>query len=103
MFVVISGRLPIDHCESADMPNFEDEQHRRWLNDDVLTSASMVDLFRHFHADAAKAYTCWNTKTNARATNYGTRIDYIVADKKVRICGMHLGALRAVGRYELLH
>ena len=26
----------------------------------------------------AEAYTCWNTLTSARLTNYGTRIDYIL-------------------------
>jgi hypothetical protein len=27
------------------------------------------------------AYTCWETVTNARETNYGTRIDYILASR----------------------
>ena len=27
------------------------------------------------------AYTCWETITNARETNYGTRIDYVLASR----------------------
>lgn len=38
----------------------------------------MVDAFRHTYPDRRNAYTCWNTKTSARLTNYGTRIDYIL-------------------------
>ncbi|UYV61023.1 APEX2 [Cordylochernes scorpioides] len=38
----------------------------------------LVDLFRHFHPDQKEAYTCWNVLRGSRATNYGTRIDYIL-------------------------
>ena len=40
-----------------------------------------VDTFRLFHPDQVEAYTNWCTVTGARATNYGQRIDYILADK----------------------
>ncbi|XP_022082585.1 DNA-(apurinic or apyrimidinic site) lyase 2-like [Acanthaster planci] len=36
-----------------------------------------VDTFRRFHPTRQKAFTCWSTRTGARQTNYGTRIDYI--------------------------
>jgi len=50
-------------------------------NDPFLeTNLKLVDSFRYFHPDRAEAFTCWNTKTRARETNYGTRIDYILAD-----------------------
>lgn len=39
-----------------------------------------VDMFRYFYPDQTEAYTNWCTVTGARATNYGTRIDYILAD-----------------------
>lgn len=39
-----------------------------------------VDSFRYFHPDQKNAFTCWSTATGARQTNYGTRIDYILAD-----------------------
>lgn len=31
------------------------------------------------HATREKAYTVWNQKTGARATNYGSRVDFILA------------------------
>ncbi|VEL17631.1 unnamed protein product [Protopolystoma xenopodis] len=30
--------------------------------------------------NSESAFTCWNTRTGARQTNYGTRIDYILID-----------------------
>ena len=41
----------------------------------------LVDCFRRLHPDRKSAFTCWNTQTGARENNYGTRIDYIIADK----------------------
>lgn len=38
-------------------------------------------VFRYFHPDQTGAFTCWSTMTGARATNYGTRIDYIFASR----------------------
>ena len=45
-------------------------------NDNVF-----VDSFRHLHFERKEAFTCWNTKMNCRATNFGTRIDYILINK----------------------
>ena len=39
----------------------------------------LVDTFRYLHPTEEKAYTCWSTITDARKTNYGTRIDYVLA------------------------
>ncbi|KAK7085169.1 DNA-(apurinic or apyrimidinic site) lyase 2 [Halocaridina rubra] len=41
----------------------------------------VVDTFRFFYPEKCNSFTCWNTFTNARATNYGTRIDYIFCDQ----------------------
>ncbi|CAN0009212.1 unnamed protein product, partial [Hapterophycus canaliculatus] len=51
----------------------------------------LVDCFRRLHPDRQGAYTCWNTQTGARENNYGTRIDYIIAeaslaDRALRDC-----------------
>ncbi|XP_078597869.1 DNA-(apurinic or apyrimidinic site) endonuclease 2-like [Branchiostoma floridae x Branchiostoma japonicum] len=40
-----------------------------------------VDTFRFFHPTQRSAFTCWSTVTGARQTNYGTRIDYILANR----------------------
>lgn len=42
-----------------------------------------IDTFRYFHSTERGAYTNWCTVTSARQTNYGTRIDYIFADKEL--------------------
>lgn len=34
----------------------------------------LCDTFRKLHPNATEVFSCWNTKTGARATNYGTRI-----------------------------
>ena len=76
---------------------FLENPSRKWLNSFVLDSIQsdcetvssidnasgfqMVDSFRLFHPDVTDAFTCWNTKANARATNYGSRIDYIFVDR----------------------
>ncbi|XP_072178069.1 DNA-(apurinic or apyrimidinic site) endonuclease 2-like [Diadema setosum] len=46
-------------------------------------SKLFVDSFRFFHPKRKDAFTCWSTVTSARQTNYGTRIDYIIANEKL--------------------
>ena len=51
-----------------------------WMADNLVVEENQfVDTFRIFHPDREMAFTCWNTKMNCRANNYGTRIDYILA------------------------
>ena len=50
---------------------------------DQLLQTSFHDTFRILHPDRQNAFTCWNSKTNARQNNYGTRLDYIIADDKL--------------------
>ena len=92
--VVILGDLnicakAIDHCDpvrrAGDHPAygaFENHPARKWFNafvDAPERGGTMVDLARHFHPDRRGMYTHWETRINARETNYGTRIDYILA------------------------
>lgn len=35
------------------------------------------------HPDAADAFSCWCSRTNARQNNYGSRIDYIMVDEEL--------------------
>ncbi|CAL1276777.1 unnamed protein product [Larinioides sclopetarius] len=76
----------IDHCDPGDETEFNSSKFRQWLNALLASEISfcdekigIVDAFRHFYPNKKESYTCWNTKTGARATNYGTRIDYILA------------------------
>ncbi|KAF4072250.1 hypothetical protein AMELA_G00260900 [Ameiurus melas] len=104
--VIISGDIntshqPIDHCDPDDVENFEDNPGRKWLdsflfkpaengNDEeegsepspnCVSGGKFIDTFRYFHPTRTSAFTCWSTRTGARQTNYGTRIDYIFANR----------------------
>ena len=48
--------------------------------DPICKEKAFVDLFRYFYPNRENAFTCWSTVTNARKTNYGTRIDYILVN-----------------------
>ncbi|KAL4160010.1 hypothetical protein PRNP1_000582 [Phytophthora ramorum] len=102
----------IDHCEPDayryEEVSFADHPCRRWMDafvgepeeteqnsslkrnrgeaEDMVPATKMVDAFRHFHPKQTKAFTCWNTQTGARKTNYGTRIDYILVDPAFLEC-----------------
>ncbi|KAF9529515.1 Endonuclease/exonuclease/phosphatase [Crepidotus variabilis] len=84
-----------DHCEGRLMverglaeglegeEGFWGKDSRRWMRDvlvqeDGQGSGCMVDIVRKFWPDRKGMYTCWNTKISARASNYGTRIDFIL-------------------------
>ncbi|KAF7430627.1 Class II abasic (AP) endonuclease [Pleurotus ostreatus] len=51
---------------------------RRWIDKD---NGILVDVLRYFWPDRKGMYTCWNTKIGARASNYGTRIDYFLVTR----------------------
>jgi hypothetical protein len=48
-----------------------------------VKGGQFVDVFRYFHDSRAYAYTWWSTTTGARQTNYGCRIDYILASSSL--------------------
>ncbi|KAI8335645.1 Endonuclease/exonuclease/phosphatase [Choanephora cucurbitarum] len=74
----------IDHCDPQqsikdhDLAHFQDLPQRRWLDCLVAPKGPLVDITRRYHPDRQKMFTCWNTRTNARPINFGTRIDYIL-------------------------
>ncbi|KAE9410581.1 DNase I-like protein [Gymnopus androsaceus JB14] len=84
----------IDHCEGdiikrrgvaqgfdgdAEEYFWAENEARRWLRD-LLEGYKkcLVDVVRRYHPEREGMFTCWNTKLSARASNYGTRIDYIL-------------------------
>jgi AP endonuclease 2 len=101
--VIVVGDLnasvgPIDHVEGKFprfVAEFYDHPHRVWVRDWVQPGREMIDVLRHLYPDRRGMYTCkwsiqcgarcesgipgWNTRIQARETNYGTRIDYILA------------------------
>ncbi|XP_013417725.1 DNA-(apurinic or apyrimidinic site) lyase 2-like [Lingula anatina] len=102
--VIILGDLnishrQIDHCDPVEKEEFDARPSRKWLSaflkpigtaaepaqdveadtDSIVTGGIFLDTFRYFRPNEENAFTCWNTSTGARQTNYGTRIDYILA------------------------
>lgn len=100
-FVIIVGDIntchkPIDHCDPSDMEEFIKNPCRKWLNHIIyepnaeentnnvnVSSFHLIDAFRFVNPVEENAFTCWSTQLNARSTNYGTRIDYILIDLRL--------------------
>lgn len=58
-----------------------DEEEGSEPSQNCVSGGNFIDTFRHFHPTRTNAFTCWSTRTGARQTNYGTRIDYIFANR----------------------
>lgn len=77
---------PLDHCDgylASNAAAFYDHPARAWFRDWIGPNGSMIDVLRMFWPDRKGMYTCWNTKICARETNYGTRVDYILATRGI--------------------
>lgn len=48
-----------------------------------ISTFHLIDAFRFVNPVEENAFTCWCTTLNARSTNYGTRIDYILIDLRL--------------------
>ncbi|GAA95421.1 uncharacterized protein L969DRAFT_92556 [Mixia osmundae IAM 14324] len=87
--VIVVGDLnicaqTIDHCDpekrkaEQNLDDFQAHPARAWLSAFIGASGVMIDSTRFFHPTRTNMYTHWETKINARVTNYGTRLDYIL-------------------------
>lgn len=62
----------LDHCDPAKWKkdageeDFTNTLPRRWFNGFLAPAGPLTDLYRVFHKDEPGAFTCWNTKINAR-------------------------------------
>ncbi|KAI6124905.1 Endonuclease/exonuclease/phosphatase [Pisolithus croceorrhizus] len=77
---------PLDHCDghlASNAATFYDHPARAWFRDWLAPNGCMTDVVRAFWPCRKGMYTCWNTKICARETNYGTRVDYILATKGI--------------------
>ncbi|KAK3839560.1 MAG: Endonuclease/exonuclease/phosphatase [Linnemannia elongata] len=93
--VIVMGDMNViptelDHCDperwkkECGESEFGNTAPRRWFNAFLATQGGpLTDLYRVFHKDEKGAFTCWNTKINARPSNYGTRLDYILVTEKL--------------------
>jgi exodeoxyribonuclease III len=89
--VIVAGDFNIcpasaDHCMYARNGSsfYEDDDMRRRLRK-VIEEDDWVDTFRRFHPLKTEAYTCWNVKLGTRQSNYGTRIDLILASTAMSV------------------
>ncbi|KAK9407578.1 DNA-apurinic or apyrimidinic site lyase 2 [Crotalus adamanteus] len=95
--VIILGDIntahrPIDHCDPGDLESFQEHPGRHWLDGflwepgkDSENENLFVDTFRFLNPSQDEAYTCWCNVTGSRHLNYGTRIDYILADRALAL------------------
>lgn len=79
----------IDVVDDAEFSH-RDSNGRKWITefldlkiDHPTGQRYFVDAFRHLNPTKTKQFSCWNTMMGCRATNYGTRIDYIVIDNRL--------------------
>ena len=86
--VVVCGDLNVAH-EEIDLANpktnrrnagFTDEERTNFT---TLLDAGFIDTFRHFEPGPGH-YTWWSQMMNCRARNIGWRVDYFVAQEKLR-------------------
>ncbi|PCH36272.1 DNase I-like protein [Wolfiporia cocos MD-104 SS10] len=75
---------PLDHGDGH-LPStaavYWDHPPRDWFRKWLAPNGPMVDAIRTFWPERKGMYTCWNTKLQARETNYGARIDYVLVTK----------------------
>ena len=111
-WVLINGDInishrEIDHCDPYE--DFSQTPSRKWMDhilfnkvdkddDDLFQDWKInstndydeaeepifLDTFRHLWPERKEAFTCWNIKSNCRANNFGTRIDYILTCKEMQ-------------------
>ncbi|KAK4050483.1 Class II abasic (AP) endonuclease [Microbotryomycetes sp. JL221] len=60
------------------LPRFMEHPPRKWLENWVGPNGPMIDVTRTFFPNRKGMFTCWNTKIDARPSNYGARIDYFL-------------------------
>lgn len=83
--LVVVGDLNIaleqqDRADSKDSEeDFNASPSRIWMKA-LLHGCGLVDTFRVYFPDRKDAFTMWSMYTGARLTNYGSRLDYILAD-----------------------
>ena len=87
--VVFCGDLNVAHKE-IDIKNPKSNIHNAGFTQEerdkmtALLDSGFIDTFRHFHPDAAGAYSWWSYRFHARENNAGWRIDYFIVSEALR-------------------
>ncbi|BGP36335.1 Class II abasic (AP) endonuclease [Rhodotorula kratochvilovae] len=69
---------PDQRARDQGLERFTDHPPRAWLSEFTGENGVMIDITRRLHPERRGMFTCWNTKIDARPSNYGTRLDYIL-------------------------
>ncbi|KAL7416416.1 Endonuclease/exonuclease/phosphatase [Mrakia frigida] len=75
---------PMDHGEgslASKQEGFWNHPARKWFDSLIAPKGLLTDVVREAHPTREGMFTCWNVKIEARASNYGTRLDYILVTK----------------------
>lgn len=87
--LIVAGDYNIAHLDSdIHNPEFTKprsgflDSERKWFTD-VLNSG-WIDTFRYFNAEEKDIYSWWDTRTRAKLTNKGWRIDYFLATESLK-------------------
>lgn len=89
--VIVMGDMNViptelDHCDPAKWKkesgedDFTNTPPRRWFNSFLAPAGPLTDLYRVFHRDEPGAFTCWNTKINARYCERQMLVDNSLED-----------------------
>ncbi|KAI8877696.1 DNase I-like protein [Backusella circina FSU 941] len=78
LYAELDHFAPKEDIKERGIEYFNQLPHREWLDALVAPKGPLVDVTRRYHPERQGMFTVWNTKLNARASNMGTRIDYIL-------------------------
>lgn len=87
--VVVCGDLNVAHRpidlknDKANIGNAGYTYEERGKFSELLADG-FLDSFRHLHPDQQDAYSWWSYRSNARGNNVGWRIDYFLADRRLK-------------------
>ena len=88
---VAYGHIDVPQDMLAQVCGADDDEHERCLawrsvgpshrvmNRAIHEHQTVVDCFRLLHPRAIEQYSCWNVAAGMQLSNYGTRIDHILA------------------------
>lgn len=79
-----TNELPYSFYDIDDLRNYFFETIQRKLMFQFIKDSVYNDTFRMFNKKPCE-YSCWNTLLNLRPKNLGTRIDYVLTNKKFAV------------------
>ncbi|CAH8873907.1 unnamed protein product [Trichobilharzia szidati] len=87
--IIVCGDLNVAH-EEIDLARpdsnhktagFTDQERQGFTK--LLSSANLIDTYRHFYPDRREAYSFWSYRAGARPVNNGWRLDYFLVSQRI--------------------